>query len=142
MLLPKEEFPSKGQTGHILEAEDTVSKGNMPAFNFLRTMDLLPHSRPEFTVVSTTNNAESAPQPEFEPIRLGNIMLQKEFKEMRIDDQSGIVGRQSRGTSVRRVYTAELRRDPGCVTVAMYEGDGAEQVSTVNDPYNLFQNEL
>ncbi|KAF7353200.1 Kinase-like protein [Mycena sanguinolenta] len=62
---------------------------------------------------------------EFRTIPRGDVKL---VKEVRLSPQSGIVGRQSRGVGVRRtVYHAEIRGDPGTVTVAMYQGDGAEE---------------
>ncbi|KAF7353271.1 hypothetical protein MSAN_01515000 [Mycena sanguinolenta] len=38
-----------------------------------------------------------------------------------------VVNRLSRGLGVRRIYHAEIRGDPGTVTVAMYQGDSAEE---------------
>ncbi|KAF7353108.1 hypothetical protein MSAN_01498100 [Mycena sanguinolenta] len=65
---------------------------------------------------------------EFRTIRLGDINLIKEFKEMRSSPQFGLVGRRTPGASVRRVYIAKLEgRDSGHMTVAMYEGDGAKK---------------
>ncbi|KAF7353194.1 hypothetical protein MSAN_01507100 [Mycena sanguinolenta] len=62
---------------------------------------------------------------DFRTIRRGDLKL---VKEVRLSPQSGIVGRQSRGVGVRRtVYHAEIRGDPGTVTVAVYQGDGAEE---------------
>ncbi|KAF7353127.1 hypothetical protein MSAN_01500100 [Mycena sanguinolenta] len=61
---------------------------------------------------------------DFRTIRRGDLKL---VKKVRLSPQSGVVGRQSRGVSVRRaVYHAEIRGDPGTVTVAVYQGDGAE----------------
>ncbi|KAF7353296.1 hypothetical protein MSAN_01517600 [Mycena sanguinolenta] len=110
-------------------------------------MNLQPHSKPESTVVSTTNNAFAGtffPQatafnisggiftsnvynsPPEQPS--GDIKLIKEFKEMRSSPQSSLVGRRAPGASVRRVYMAKLEgRQSGHMTVAMYEGDGAEE---------------
>ncbi|KAF7353184.1 hypothetical protein MSAN_01506000 [Mycena sanguinolenta] len=59
---------------------------------------------------------------EFQTIRLGDLKL---IKEVRLSLRSGVVGCQSRGVGVRRIYHAEIRRDPGTVTVVMYQGDGA-----------------
>ncbi|KAJ6464523.1 hypothetical protein C8R45DRAFT_501368 [Mycena sanguinolenta] len=78
---------------------------------------------------NVTNNIYNLPPEQlsdFRTIRLGDLKL---VKEVRLSSQSGVVGRQSRlgGLSVRRIYHAEIRRDPGPVTVAMYQGDGAEQ---------------
>ncbi|KAF7353114.1 hypothetical protein MSAN_01498700 [Mycena sanguinolenta] len=56
-------------------------------------------------------------------IRLEDINL---MKTIRLDPHSDVVGCRSRGVGVRRIYHAEIRRDPGTVTVAMYQGDGAE----------------
>ncbi|KAF7353277.1 hypothetical protein MSAN_01515600 [Mycena sanguinolenta] len=114
-------------------------------------MDLQPHS----DVVSTMNNAGSAayagaffPQATGFNIRgggftsnvtnnvynpppeqsSGDIKLIQEFKEMRSSLQSSLVGRQNPGASVRRVYTAKLEgHQSGHMTVAMYEGEGAEE---------------
>ncbi|KAJ6464518.1 hypothetical protein C8R45DRAFT_501252 [Mycena sanguinolenta] len=61
---------------------------------------------------------------EFRTIRLGDLKL---VKEVRLSLQSGVVGRQIQAAGVRRIYHAEIRREPGPVTVAMYQGDGAEE---------------
>ncbi|KAF7353295.1 hypothetical protein MSAN_01517500 [Mycena sanguinolenta] len=120
-------------------------------------MDLQPHSEAEYALASTTNTTGSAPyasaffpqasgfnirggvfagsvtnvynphpeQPsDFQKIRLGDVKL---VKEVRLSLQSGVVGRQSRRVGVRQIYHAEIRRDPGTVTIAMYQGDGAEE---------------
>ncbi|KAF7353291.1 hypothetical protein MSAN_01517100 [Mycena sanguinolenta] len=64
-------------------------------------------------------------QSDFRTIRRGDLKL---LKEVRLSTESGIVGRQSQAVGVRRaVYHAEIRGDPGIVTVAMYQGDGAEE---------------
>ncbi|KAF7337233.1 hypothetical protein MSAN_02275700 [Mycena sanguinolenta] len=77
-----------------------------------------------------TNNVYN-PLPEqpsaFRTVLLGDINLIKEFKAMRSSPQSSLVGRRTPGASVRRVYTAKLEgRESGHMTVALYEGDGAE----------------
>ncbi|KAJ7818992.1 hypothetical protein B0H14DRAFT_3147653 [Mycena olivaceomarginata] len=123
-------------------------------------MALQPHSEPEFTVVSTTNNAGSAPysgaffpgaagftigggdftsnitnhvynpppeQPAaFQTILLGDIKL---LKEIHMNDESGLVGRQSRRTSARRMYYSAkvVGGEPGPMTIAMYQGDDIEE---------------
>ncbi|KAJ7369190.1 hypothetical protein DFH08DRAFT_833286, partial [Mycena albidolilacea] len=123
-------------------------------------MALQPHSEPEFTVVSTTNNAGSAPysgaffpsaagftigggdftsnvtnnvynpppeQPAaFRTILLGDIQL---LKEIRVNDESGVVGRQSRRTSARQMYYSAkvVGGEPGPMTVALYQGDDTEE---------------
>ncbi|KAF7353219.1 hypothetical protein MSAN_01509600 [Mycena sanguinolenta] len=64
----------------------------------------------------------------FRTIRLGDLNLVKEFKEMRSSPRWSVLGRQIPGASIRRVYTAKLEgRQSGHMTVAMYEGDGAEE---------------
>ncbi|KAF7353160.1 hypothetical protein MSAN_01503500 [Mycena sanguinolenta] len=61
----------------------------------------------------------------FRTIPRGDVKL---LKEVCLRTTSGVVGRQSRGVGVRRtVYHAEIRGDPGTVTVAMYQGDSAEE---------------
>ncbi|KAF7337261.1 hypothetical protein MSAN_02278600 [Mycena sanguinolenta] len=67
---------------------------------------------------------EAREPPEFQTIRLGDLRL---VKEIRLSSQSGIVGRRSGGVSIPRIYHAEIRLDPGTVTVAMYQGEGAEE---------------
>ncbi|KAF7337282.1 hypothetical protein MSAN_02280700 [Mycena sanguinolenta] len=65
---------------------------------------------------------------EFRTIRLGDIKLIKEFKQTRASPQWSVVGHQTPGANVRRVYKAKLEgRESGHMTVAMYEGDGAEE---------------
>ncbi|KAF7353182.1 hypothetical protein MSAN_01505800 [Mycena sanguinolenta] len=61
---------------------------------------------------------------EFQTIRLGDLKL---VKEVCLSLQTGVVGRQSRGLGVRRIYHAEIRRDPGPVTVVMYQGNRVEE---------------
>ncbi|KAJ6464395.1 hypothetical protein C8R45DRAFT_498925 [Mycena sanguinolenta] len=65
-------------------------------------------------------------QSDFRTIRLGDINLRKEIRPYHygvVDFQN----RLSRGATVQRVYSGEIRGDPGPVTVAMYEGDRAEE---------------
>ncbi|KAF7353275.1 hypothetical protein MSAN_01515400 [Mycena sanguinolenta] len=67
-------------------------------------------------------------QSEFQRIRLGDIKLIKEFKEMHSSSRWSVAGRQTPRTTVRRVYKAKLEGpESGYMTVAMYEGDGAEE---------------
>ncbi|KAF7353237.1 hypothetical protein MSAN_01511500 [Mycena sanguinolenta] len=54
----------------------------------------------------------------FRTIRRGDVKLVG--KEV-------VVGRLSQGLGVRRIHHAEIRGDAGTVTVAMYQGDGAEE---------------
>ena len=66
---------------------------------------------------------------------MGDINLSE---EIRLNGQSGVAGR-SRGAGVRRMYCAKLEgRDSGRVTVAMYQGDGAEEVCSNKSSLGLF----
>jgi hypothetical protein len=49
------------------------------------------------------------------------------MKEIRPTGPSGVVGRQSRGVGVRRMYTAQIVGGGWPMTVAMYQGAGAEK---------------
>ncbi|KAF7353196.1 hypothetical protein MSAN_01507300 [Mycena sanguinolenta] len=62
---------------------------------------------------------------DFQTIQLGDLKL---VKEVCLSTQSGLVGRPSRGVGVRRIHHAKIRGDPGTVTVAMYQGDSAENL--------------
>ncbi|KAF7353276.1 hypothetical protein MSAN_01515500 [Mycena sanguinolenta] len=76
---------------------------------------------------NVTNNVYSLrpEQPsEFQTIRVGDMKL---VNEVSFGPQFGVVGCQTRRVGVRRIYHAEIRRDPGTVTVAIYQGDGAEE---------------
>ena len=69
---------------------------------------------------------------------MGDINLSE---EIRLNGQSGVTGR-SRGAGVRRMYSAKLEgRDSGRMTVAMYRGDGAEEVSSHKAPWVFFWND-
>ncbi|KAF7330725.1 hypothetical protein MSAN_02445100 [Mycena sanguinolenta] len=76
---------------------------------------------------NVTNNIYNLPPEQlsdFQTIRLGDLKL---VRDVRLSPESSTVHRQSRGVGVRRIYHAEIRRDPGPVTVAIYQGDGAEE---------------
>ncbi|KAJ7748723.1 hypothetical protein B0H14DRAFT_2983323, partial [Mycena olivaceomarginata] len=113
------------------------------------SMALQPHPEPEFTVVSTTNNAGSAPYSGaffpgaagftigggdftsnftnnvYNPPRNNQLLL----KEILMDDGSGVVGRQSQRTSARQMYYSAkvVGGEPGPMTVALYQGDDTEE---------------
>ncbi|KAF7353367.1 hypothetical protein MSAN_01525300 [Mycena sanguinolenta] len=74
-----------------------------------------------FTIKNVYNSFQEPAA--FRTILLGDIKL---GKEIHLNRQSGAV-RQSWGATVRRVYSAENRRDSGPVTVAMYHGDAAKE---------------
>ncbi|KAF7355896.1 hypothetical protein MVEN_00918500 [Mycena venus] len=76
------------------------------------------------TLTNITNNyttATSLPS-DFRMIPLGDIDLQHE-----IGSDFGAVDRRRGRPRVRRVYTAKIKDRKSSVTVAMYQGDGAEE---------------
>ncbi|KAJ7871706.1 hypothetical protein B0H14DRAFT_207070 [Mycena olivaceomarginata] len=61
----------------------------------------------------------------FRTILLGDIKL---IKELRVNDESGVVGRQNRDARVRRMYSAKVMGgETGRMTVAMYQGAKVEE---------------
>ncbi|KAJ7147410.1 hypothetical protein C8R43DRAFT_530072 [Mycena crocata] len=60
---------------------------------------------------------------DFRMIPLGDIDLQH---EIRLGNGTGVVGRRSRGTCVRRMYSAKIHGKMSNMTVALYLGDKAE----------------
>ncbi|KAJ7737801.1 hypothetical protein DFH07DRAFT_93195 [Mycena maculata] len=75
-----------------------------------------------FTSNITQNIAETDLPADFRRIPLGDIDLRQ---EIRLDAESGIVERQ-RG-SVRRMYSARIHGSKSDMTVALYQGDNAEE---------------
>ncbi|KAJ7731709.1 hypothetical protein B0H14DRAFT_2998242 [Mycena olivaceomarginata] len=77
-----------------------------------------------------TNNVynplmEEQPSGTFRTILLGDIKL---MKEIRLNDESGVVRHRSREASIRRMYSAKLvGGQTGPITVAMYQGGSAEE---------------
>jgi hypothetical protein len=62
-------------------------------------------------------------------IPMGDIDL---LEEIHLDNETGVIGCQHPGrTRVRRVYSAKIDGGKSGVTVAMYQGDGAEEVSSL-----------
>ncbi|KAF7373717.1 hypothetical protein MSAN_00582700 [Mycena sanguinolenta] len=61
---------------------------------------------------------------EFRRIPLGDIKLGKELKNILYSDT---LDPQNREASVRRMYSAKICPDPAPVTVAIYQGHGAEK---------------
>jgi hypothetical protein len=62
-------------------------------------------------------------------IPMGDIDL---LEEIFVDNEKGVVGRHHpEKTRVRRVYSAKIYGRKSGVTVAMYQGDGAEEVSSL-----------
>ncbi|KAF7337285.1 hypothetical protein MSAN_02281000 [Mycena sanguinolenta] len=61
-------------------------------------------------------------------VYFGQAQAQEPSGDVKLVGKEVVVGRLGRGMGVRRtVYHAEIRGDPGTVTVAMYQGDGAEE---------------
>jgi hypothetical protein len=58
-------------------------------------------------------------------IPLGDIDLRHEIQ---VDRNTGVVGRQRERVCVRRVYSAKVEGRKSNFTVAMYQGNGAEEV--------------
>ncbi|KAJ7928236.1 hypothetical protein B0H13DRAFT_2653121 [Mycena leptocephala] len=84
-----------------------------------------------FTVVGGTfnnvrNNYTSAPTmpSDFRMIPLGDIDLQH---ELRLNKGSAVVDHRCERASVRRVYSARIDGRNAPMTVAMYQGPGAEE---------------
>ncbi|KAJ7035163.1 hypothetical protein C8F04DRAFT_1099284 [Mycena alexandri] len=82
------------------------------------------------TFTNVTNNYVSAPYvpPDFRMIPMGDIDLQREIRvdEIRLDDTSGVAFRDPR-SCVRRVFSAKVADGKVEMTVALYEGEAAEE---------------
>ncbi|KAJ7033916.1 hypothetical protein C8F04DRAFT_605264 [Mycena alexandri] len=78
------------------------------------------------TFTNLTNNYVAAPvvPPDFRMIPIGDIDLQHELV---VNEISGVVDRRLQRNSVRRVYSAAIEGRNSNVTVAVYQGDGAEE---------------
>jgi hypothetical protein len=62
-------------------------------------------------------------------IPMGDIDL---LEEIRLDNKTGVVGyHHLQRTRVRRVYSARVDGRKSGVTVAMYQGHGAEEVTSL-----------
>ncbi|KAJ6522883.1 hypothetical protein B0H19DRAFT_1277168 [Mycena capillaripes] len=61
---------------------------------------------------------------DFRMIPVGDIYL---LWEIRLDNDSGIVGRQHERKHIRRMYTARVDGHESSMTVAVYQGAGAEE---------------
>ncbi|KAJ7042254.1 hypothetical protein C8F04DRAFT_1077144 [Mycena alexandri] len=62
-------------------------------------------------------------------IPMGDIDLQRQLRpdELRFDNSTGVVGHKRRRSCVRRVYSGKVEGRNSDMTVAMYDGDTAEQ---------------
>jgi hypothetical protein len=62
-------------------------------------------------------------------IPMGDIDL---LEEIRLNNETGVVGcHHPKRTRVRRVYSAKIDGRKSGVTVAIYQGKGAEEVSSL-----------
>jgi hypothetical protein len=62
-------------------------------------------------------------------IPMGDIDL---LEEIHLDNETGVVGHHCpERTHARRMYSAKVDGRKSGVTVAVYQGDGAEEVSSV-----------
>ncbi|KAJ7063847.1 hypothetical protein C8F01DRAFT_1250114 [Mycena amicta] len=71
-----------------------------------------------------------APQADFRKIPLGDINLQR---ELRVDDRSVSVYRRREYGCVHRMYSAQVEGRKAGMTVAIFQGDNAEEVPMVAD---------
>ncbi|KAJ7027267.1 hypothetical protein C8F04DRAFT_1267177 [Mycena alexandri] len=82
------------------------------------------------TFTNVTKNYVGAPDvpPDFRMIPMGDIDLQRQIRahEVRVGEDSGVIFRESRGW-VRRVYSAKVEGRKSDMTVAIYEGEAAEE---------------
>ncbi|KAJ7168878.1 hypothetical protein C8R46DRAFT_1350372 [Mycena filopes] len=78
------------------------------------------------TFANTTNTYVTAPAvpPDFRMIPWGDIDLQR---ELLVNRELGVIGYQCERNCVRRVYSAKVDGRRSDVTVAVYQGDGAEE---------------
>jgi hypothetical protein len=62
------------------------------------------------------------------------------LKEIRMNDESDVVSRQSQRTSAQRMYSAKIvGGEPRPMTVTMYKGDDTEGVSAHETPHALLE---
>ncbi|KAJ6561654.1 hypothetical protein B0H19DRAFT_1259317 [Mycena capillaripes] len=78
-----------------------------------------------FTNITNYTAAPAVPS-DFRMISMGNIDLQSEHK-IHSDDETGVANFRSTRASFRRVYSAKIDGRTSDMTVAMYQGDGAEE---------------
>ncbi|KAJ7168961.1 hypothetical protein C8R46DRAFT_1092936 [Mycena filopes] len=78
------------------------------------------------TFINTTNVTNTSPgdPPNFRMIPWGDIFLQQELSP---GNQPRVVGRRPQSKCARRVYSAKIDGRHSDVTVAVYQGDGAEE---------------
>ncbi|KAJ7017081.1 hypothetical protein C8F04DRAFT_1338578 [Mycena alexandri] len=78
------------------------------------------------TFNNSTNHYHLVPAelPDFRMVPMGDIDLQQ---ELIMNKESWAVGRRRKRTPVRRVYSAKLEGRSTALTVAVYQGEGAEE---------------
>jgi hypothetical protein len=64
-------------------------------------------------------------------IPMGDIDL---LEEICLNNETGVVGHHPERTRVRRMYSARVDGRRSGVTVAMYQGNGAEEVGSIVHP--------
>ncbi|KAJ7168819.1 hypothetical protein C8R46DRAFT_240041 [Mycena filopes] len=89
---------------------------------------IFPHAH-DFTVTGgtfTTNNYPAAPDvpSDFRMIPWGDIDLQRDLS---VNTDSGVIDRRGELNCVRRVYSAKVDGRSSDVTVAVYQGNGAQE---------------
>ncbi|KAJ7036938.1 hypothetical protein C8F04DRAFT_457417 [Mycena alexandri] len=115
-----ETYPDDGYTSALGPDEFTSSGGGMFAGSQYFTVG-------GGTFNNTTNNyvaAPAAPPADFRMIPIGDIDLQK---ELTVNKESWVLGRRRKHNCARRVYSAKIDGRNSNVTVAVYQGDGAEE---------------
>ncbi|KAJ7708012.1 hypothetical protein B0H16DRAFT_663801 [Mycena metata] len=82
------------------------------------------------TFNNSTNNYVTPPAalPDFRMISMGDIDLQK---ELMVNKESSAIGRRRERNCVRRVYSGKIDGRKSNLTVGVYQGHGAEEVSRV-----------
>ncbi|KAJ7775526.1 hypothetical protein B0H16DRAFT_1713111 [Mycena metata] len=82
------------------------------------------------TFNNITKNYLSVPDvsQDFRIIPLGDVNLQRQLRmdKLRVGTQAGVISREARGC-VRRVYSAKVEGRKSGITVAIYEGETAEE---------------
>ncbi|KAF7377026.1 hypothetical protein MSAN_00120700 [Mycena sanguinolenta] len=115
-----------------LEPEFTHSSASDPESPFAvsrHASGMFSHSR-NFTVTgkslnNITNNYAALSLPsDFRMIPMGDIDLQH---EIRVDNSTGVLNYHRQRAHVRRLYSAKVEGRKSTLTVAMYQGHGAEE---------------
>ncbi|KAJ7687110.1 hypothetical protein B0H17DRAFT_1136438 [Mycena rosella] len=79
-----------------------------------------------FKSITNIHHAVPAEPPDFRVIPLGDLDLRH---EIRLNYDTGIVDRRQIRGPVRQMHSARIHGSESTMTVAIYEGDNAEEVS-------------